>query len=689
VKTPWLLIAAFVLLVAPSAWGGPTTAPSNNPSAALLPDDFNEPIIPDLSKGSAPSGDAPELMLYKDMPVILVAGKREQTQREAPASVSVVTAEDIDLYGFKSLADVLRTQRGFYLNYDGLNWFAGVRGFLRPDEWNARILVLVDGRPTRELIYDQTHLDQDFVVPMEAVERVEIIRGPGSSLYGPDAVFGVINVVTKQGSDVNGVQVKAGGGTKDSGRINTLMGFDTKNGWDILADLSGSTSPGDKDIQFDDITSPALNYGHIINSDYEGVYSGFFKATKDEFTATGDFESRQKSNRDATYDVSWFDPGAMNEQRTNVTFKFDHEVEADQHLRAMAYYGDYRYRQYYQYDDSTGAPEELYNTTAYDNWVGEEVDYDWQVTRQLHLLAGVDGTQAISTVQLDYDTVNGIDVDQKPSYNDAGVFVDGEYKVTRWMDITLGGRMDQIQRIGTTISPRAAVVLTPTKGDTFKLLYGRAFRPPNLYEMFYSSPGSDTPNPNLNPEICDTYEIDWDHQFTDGWHTTLDGYIWRLQDAIEGVALANGSEEFQNVGTDWARGVEAEVDKRWGSGAQFRAYGSVDRADQDGDTLTHSPQWIVGTSFAIPVINSRTFLSIAPQIVAGMKSDLEVYTKPTYITNIVLTSHNVMQNLDMQVGVYNLFGNYARLPQDNQFDQVQPTLRYPYPELMGSVTYKF
>src|SRR5205807_9338744 len=141
--------------------------------------------------------DAPELLLFNDLPVIVAAGKRRQTQREAAASVSVVTDDEIDLFGYRNLAEVLRNQRGFYLHTDGLNWFLGVRGFLRPNEWNARVLVTVDGRPTRDTIFEQTHVDQDFVVPIEAVKRVEIVRGPGSALYGGNAVFGVVNVVTK------------------------------------------------------------------------------------------------------------------------------------------------------------------------------------------------------------------------------------------------------------------------------------------------------------------------------------------------------------------------------------------------------------------------------------------------------------------------------------------------------------
>jgi len=674
--------AAFLIGACACIARGGTTAPSTLPSDT----DFSEPgLSPGLPSTALPSEDAPELELYKDLPIVVAAGKREQTQRDAAASVSVVTQADIQLFGYRSLADVLRSQRGFYLNTDGLNWFAGVRGFLRPGEWNARLLVLVDGRPTREIIYDQTHIDEDFVVPMEAVQRVEVIRGPGSALYGSDAVFGVINVVTRDGADLNGAQVKLEGGTDYTARGNVLLGFQATGGWDVLADLSGYTSQGDNHIHYDGVDDAQHDFGNIINSDYQGVYSGFLKIKKGEFSVTLDSENRDQDNRDATYLTSFFDPGSMQEARTNVTFKFDHQISSDQQLHAMVYYGDYHYQQ----SLPNGDPGDVYNTTAYDSWVGEEVDYDWQATTQVHLLAGVNATQALGTHQEDFDTLSGIVLNIRQSYNDAGAYFEVEDKFTSWLSVTAGGRVDQIQRLGASVSPRLAAILTPTAADTFKALYGRAFRPPNLYEMFYASPGANTPNPNLQREVCDTFELVWERQFKDGWRTTLDGYVWDLHHAIDDIAQADGSLQYQNVGTDVADGLEAEVDKKWQSGATFRAYGSMDRAQRDGDGLTHSPQWIVGLSAAIPIFNDRTFIAVEPQIVGGMKSDLGQSTQTTYITNIVLTSRDVVKGLDLQLGLYNLLGNVARLPRDNQFDQFEPTLRYPYPQLIASATFKF
>ncbi|MGA2439694.1 MAG: TonB-dependent receptor [Tepidisphaeraceae bacterium] len=680
-----IVVAMLSCVAGAAAWGGATTMPSKAPASLPADTEFAEPESLAPPSTAQPSKETPELEFYTDLPVVVAAGKREQTQREAAASVSVITSDDIQLYGYRSLADALRTQRGFYLNTDGLNWFLGVRGFLRPDEWNARILVLVDGRPTREMLFNQTHVDQDFVVPMEAVDRIEVIRGPGSALYGADAVFGVINVVTKSGADIDGVQAKLEGGTQWTGRVNALFGYETHDGWDIMGDVSGSTSQGDNHLRFDGVNDAAHYYGNIVNSDYAGVYSGFLKIRKGEFSATFDSESRDQDNADATYLAEFFNPGSMQEARTNATFKFDHEISSNQELHAMTYYGDYNYHQHWAYD----AEDDIYNTTAYDNWIGEEVDYDWQATKQFHLLAGANATQAIGTHQQDYTSNAGTVLNTRLSYNDAGAFIEGEDKITSWLDVTVGGRVDQVQRVGTSFSPRAAVILTPTATDTFKILYGRAFRPPNIYEMFYSDPGANTPNPNLNPEICDTYELEWERQFADGWRTTLDGYIWQLHHAINDVELPDGSEQYQNQGTDLARGLEAQLDKKWKSGATFRLYGSVDRAERDGDGLTHSPQWIVGLSAAAPILNNHTFLSVEPQVVGSMTSDLGQSTHPTYITNVVLTSRDVMKGMDFQLGLYNLFGDIVRIPRDNQFDQFQSTLRYPYPTLLASVTYKF
>lgn len=668
-------------------------APADTAPAALAPTALASApsaTAPSGGAAGAPSaGDSGELMMFQDIPIVVAAGKREQTTSEAAASVTVIDANEIELSNYDSLAAALRNQRSFFLHTDGLNWMAGERGFLRPGEWNARILVTVDGRPTNDMIYGQSHLDRDFVVPMEAVNQIEVVRGPGSALYGTNAVFSVINVVTKSGEDVDGTQVRLEGGTQDTGRASVLFGELLPGDWDVLACVTAYDSQGDRDIIYDGVHDAAHDYGHIKNADAEGVGSAFIKVHKGDLTATFDYETRGKDNDAATYLTSFSDPGKMREQRGNVTLKYDHEIQPGESVHGMLYYGHYGYEQDWIYSADLPTPQYRYTTTGYDDWLGEEVHYDWQANEKLHLLAGADGRQSLFTHQRDYDSIDGTVFDQNASVNYWGIFTEAEYKLADWISITGGARMDHEQRIGTNASPRAAAVLSPTKDDVVKLLYGRAFRIPNLYELLYYSPGSNTPNPYLKPEIIDTYEAVWERKLADGWRATLDGYVWKMKDAMENYTYPDGSLQTRNGRTLWAHGVEVEADRNLGSHALFRAYATYTRAEHDGDRLLDSPEWIVGGSLIVPIWKSHTFLSVNPQIVGQMKTDLGTETAPTYLTNIVITSKDFIPGWDVQAGVYNLFSNAARLPRDGPFNQIQPTLNYPDTSYLVSLTHRF
>jgi len=120
-----------------------------------------------------------------------------QSDREAPSSVTVITAEQIRQFGYRTLADALRSVRGFDVTYDRNYAYVGVRGFSRPGGYNDQILLLINGHRLNDNVYDQAHLDSDFPLDVDLIERIEIVRGPSSSLYGTSAFLAVINVITK------------------------------------------------------------------------------------------------------------------------------------------------------------------------------------------------------------------------------------------------------------------------------------------------------------------------------------------------------------------------------------------------------------------------------------------------------------------------------------------------------------
>src|SRR6185295_1369374 len=144
---------------------------------------------------------------------IYTASKHWQAISEAPASVSIVTADEIQKYGYRTLADILRSIRGISITSDRNYSYVGVRGFARPGDFNTRLLLLVDGHRFNDNVYDGAYIGTDFPIDVDLIERVELIRGPSSSLYGGSAFFGVINVVTKRAHNLRGPMVSFEAGT--------------------------------------------------------------------------------------------------------------------------------------------------------------------------------------------------------------------------------------------------------------------------------------------------------------------------------------------------------------------------------------------------------------------------------------------------------------------------------------------
>ena len=140
------------------------------------------------------------------------ASKFEQKVTEAPSSVSIVTADDIKKYGYRTLADILRSVRSFVITSDRNYSYIGVRGFGRTGDYNSRILVLVDGHRINDNIYEQALIGEDFIIDVDLIDRVEVIRGPGSSLYGNNAYLAVISVTTRKASNYGGVEASGAAG---------------------------------------------------------------------------------------------------------------------------------------------------------------------------------------------------------------------------------------------------------------------------------------------------------------------------------------------------------------------------------------------------------------------------------------------------------------------------------------------
>src|SRR4051812_8011069 len=176
---------------------------------------------------------------------IVVAGsKRAQQSRDVASFVSVVSAADIREHGYRTLADILRTLPGFYVSNDRNYSYLGVRGFSRPGDWNSRVLLLLNGLRTNDNVYDLAYIGEEFSVDVDVIDRVEVIRGPSSAVYGSNAFFGVINVVTKPGSAIEGTEVATSAASYGTYAGRASYGHSFAHDVDLLVSASYSDGKG-------------------------------------------------------------------------------------------------------------------------------------------------------------------------------------------------------------------------------------------------------------------------------------------------------------------------------------------------------------------------------------------------------------------------------------------------------------
>src|SRR5882724_131344 len=295
---------------------------------------------PTATKPSDPTEIDFAELIKMEIPVVEAASKYKQKITEAPSSVTILTSEEVKRYGHRTLADVLQSVPGLYITYDRNYSFLGVRGFNLGDN-NNRVLLLVDGHRLNNSLSDSAYLGTEFILDVDLIDRVEIIRGPGSSLYGNNAFFGVINVITRKGRDLagNGVEVSGEAGSFDSYKGRLTYGKEFKNGLDLI--LSGSIydSDGKERLFYKEFNTPANNNGVANNADDDAYKSVFGSASFKDFSLEGGFITREKGNPTAKLLTDFNDRRSRNtDDRGYVNLKYAHEFPNVVDVTAQIYY---------------------------------------------------------------------------------------------------------------------------------------------------------------------------------------------------------------------------------------------------------------------------------------------------------------------------------------------------------------
>jgi iron complex outermembrane receptor protein len=214
------------------------------------------------------------------------ASRHMEGLREAPSPVSIITAEDIRRYGWRTLGEALRSLRGFYTSYDRQYTYLGVRGILRPGDYNSRILLLINGNRLNENVFSSAPMGTEFPLDLDLIDHIEVVRGPGSSLFGTNAIFGIINVITRHPAGESAIEV-SGDTASFLGRNGRVTGM--VNRGRLSGVFSGSLyrSAGPSHLFFPEYASPETNDGFRRQRRWRSVRPRVFGDRLPEFPGAG------------------------------------------------------------------------------------------------------------------------------------------------------------------------------------------------------------------------------------------------------------------------------------------------------------------------------------------------------------------------------------------------------------------
>lgn len=638
-----------------------------------------------------------------EVPSVVGASKYEQKVTQAPASVTILTSDEIKKFGHRTLAEALQSVQGLYVGNDRNYTYLGMRGFSRPGDYNTRFLLLIDGHRANDNIYDSAYVAQDSLVDIDLIERIEVIRGPGSSIYGSSAFFGVINIVTKRGRQLDGAEVSGEIGSFDSYKGRFSYGKRFENDLEFLLSGSWFESAGQTELyypEFDDRISSdprARNYGTVNRADEEYARTLFGSLGWHGLTLAGAFNEREKNVPTAAFETVFSDGNFdTTDWRGYLDLRYQGDLGQRTRLSARLFYDYYRYDGIYPYDYTT--PPEPPEVTFNKDYVrGEWAGTEWQLTHRLFdrhtLVAGVEYRENFSMIQENYDDVD-------PPYYYAqeantgrvvGTYAQAEFVILTNLLVNAGLRYDHYDSFGGTVSPRFALIYSPWERSTFKALAGQAYRAPNVYELYYFMEGYQNANPDLEPEKVQTYEVVYEQYLPANLRLSLSAYIYQIEDLISQRSFDQDGTTvlyFDNLDRIHAKGLELELEHRLPQGLLARASYAIQRAEEDtGAELSNSPRHLVKAGLIAPLYQDKLFASAECQYYSGVKTLQGHQTDGTVLVNFTVFSQKLVKGLEVSAGVYNLFDQELPLPGSGE--HLQDVILQDGRSFRAKLTYRF
>ncbi|MBI5067344.1 MAG: TonB-dependent receptor [Deltaproteobacteria bacterium] len=661
------------------------------------------PAAAQLAAPATADIEAVSLASLVDLPLEAVS-LHEERLSEAAATAFVLTGDDLRQQGFRTLHEALRSVPGLFGYRDDSFPMIGVRGVGLPSDYSTRLLVLVNGHALNDSIgLGGTRLGRDLPIPLDAVKRIEVIKGPVGSLYGPTAFLGLVNLVTVDADD-QASQVRVGAeasqGQVRGAEVSAVLTARAGEAR-VVAAVQGHRAGG-ADYRLPELTLPLAGRAPAagpLASGLDGNASGSAYARLEwkGVSLAGACSAWSSGLVTAAYGSSIGDDRTRAATR-NCFVEAAHARRLDDRLSIAlrASWDTAAYRDVYAYPPP---PEGygLFRDASWDRWGSLEARATWRPREGSLVVAGVSG-QWHRTVQRTWadglptvreDPVNGVGSGDVP--RDYGT-VDGylllDQALARGLRMHLGATVTWHELFGSRLTSKAALVWSPTSRDVLKAVFAQGFRPPAASEAFYDDQYSYLANPALRPEVVDAFELAYRRAL--GPHAALTASLFahhytsliRYETvAAPGVISPDPAnpldfrQQARNAGALWLRGAELTASVRWGRWLSL--YGGLGLQEIDAGGRVNFPSAtanLAASSRALwePLVLSANLGAVSRRGLdpANLPADGATSTGPQVLVNAAALLEIPGSRASLELRVANLLGEAAPDPLIRDFAPV-------------------
>lgn len=627
-----------------------------------------------------------EQSMLTDVPLdplreVTAVSRYSERIEDAPSSVSIIDGQELRAFGYPTIGEALRGQRGVYLSNDRSYLSAGIRGLGEPNDYGNRVLLLADGQPLNDNLLASSYIGSDARVDLHDIDRIEVVRGPGSLLYGTGAFSGVINLVTRPRDEPTSVH--AGAGVYDDSVMHARAGFNYRLGPNrgVWASVSGARSEGfdltltQKDPDADPRVVTANHVEKLASGGTQGrawwgpLTAQWYFHERTQILTAGPYQTRINDTRSSITDTRY-----MGEVRFEPKISDAVQLMTRAHANRYAFHADYSYEP----EPEQPGQEDLTGT-----WFGAEARVIFTPRPWARLTVGAEGQIHPEATLLGHESDAGatyLDADQPYKFGAAYGLV--EASPLSFLRVSGGVRVDVYEEF-TTVLPRAGLIIKPVTGGVLKVLGGRAFRAPSIYELYYSDGGiSQIPAVNgagrtLQPESVYSGEVEYSQRFLEDWVALGAVHASHVAGIITTRPDAPGSNLVRYVNSEdpaLALGGDVELRREWRHGWMLSAmYGYqrtvfLDRS-LDNPRLINAPEHLASFRAVLPAVRDLASFGVRATLEAPRRITLDSdETTPGGIVADATVSGNIRQfGLHYTVGIYNITDQRYEIPVTDTF----------------------